>query len=339
MPESKTIKKTADMVCKIILAVISAYYIYLAAKSGILINEIVQKFFALFTVIIIEGFPFILIGSFISAVINSYVSEDLIFRIMGRNSILSIFAASLTGLLFPVCECGIVSVIKKLTHKKLPLHLAVTIMVSVPIINPIVILTTFLAFYGRADIVISRIVSGILISNLTGIITFIRYKNTASFLTENDHHSHEGCSCHSCRAASRAPAENIFSCIDHALIELYSIGRYFITGSFIAALIRTCIPVSMISMFSENNTASILLMLFLAFSMSVCSESDAFIARKFSGIFPDSSIVGFLVLGPMLDLKNTIMLLNAFKKEVVIFLIITITSLCFLNSLILSLIL
>ena len=338
MVKFKTVEKSTDMICKIILVISSVYFFYLLAGSGIFNTEKIQKFSALFSVIIIEGFPFILIGSFISAVISSFISDELIIKIIGRNSIFSIFAASFAGLLFPVCECGIVSVIKKLMHKKLPLHLAVTLMVSVPIINPVVILTTFLAFYGRTDIVILRISSGLLVSNLAGIITYLKYKNTGydSILLEADRHNSGTCTCLTCSRKRADIIKSFFSCIDHAVRELYSMGRYFIAGSFIAAFIRTFIPVSLISLFSDNTAASILLMLFLAFGMSVCSESDAFIARKFSGIFPDSSIIGFLVLGPMLDMKNTVMLMNVFRKEVVFFLITLITSLCFLNSLIIS---
>ena len=336
----KTIEKSVNRGCQIILLMITVYYLFMILRTGILKTEKIQKFSALFSVIIIEGFPFILLGSFISALINSFISEELILKIIGRNSLVSIFTASLTGLLFPVCECGIVPVIKKLMHKKLPLHLAVTLLISVPIINPIVILTTYLAFYGKFEIVILRITSGILISNLIGIITFLRYKNKEDkiLLTDTNMSSQGNCSCHSCSREREDIAQRIFSGIDHAMKELYSIGRYFIIGSFIAAFIRTFIPVSLISVFTENKTASILFMLFLAFSMSVCSESDAFIARKFSGLFPDSSVLGFLVLGPMLDLKNTIMLLNVFRKDFVFFLIITVSSACFLNSLIISLI-
>ena len=339
MVNSRTIEKSADMICKILLIIVTIYFLYLFVRSGIIKTDNVQKFSALFSVIVIEGFPFILIGSFISAVISSYVSEELIIQIIDRTGILSIFTASFAGILFPVCECGIVSIIKKLLNKKLPLHLAVTLMISVPIINPVVILTTVLAFYGRTDIVIFRIISGILVSNLVGLITYFKYRNTEynCFMIETDHQSYGACTCHSCSQKKKYKIQTFFSCIDHAIKELYSMGRYFIIGSFIAAFMRTFIPISLMSVFSENTIASILFMLFLAFCMSVCSESDAFIARKFSGIFPDSAIIGFLVLGPMLDMKNTVMLLNVFKKEVVFFLIITIIPICFLNSLIISL--
>lgn len=55
-----------------------------------------------------------------------------------------------------------------------------------------------------------------------------------------------------------------------------------------------------------------------AFVLSICSTSDAFIARNFINQFSVGSILGFLILGPMIDIKNLIMLLGNFKAGYVV---------------------
>ena len=68
-----------------------------------------------------------------------------------------------------------------------------------------------------------------------------------------------------------------------------------------------------------------------AFVFSACSTSDAFIARSFLNRFPSGSILGFLVYGPMMDIKNLFMLLSLFKKRFVIELTLIITVVNFIG--------
>jgi hypothetical protein len=58
-------------------------------------------------------------------------------------------------------------------------------------------------------------------------------------------------------------------------------------------------------------------MMGLAYFLSLCSEADAFIGASFSSIFPSTSILGFLIFGPMIDLKNTLMMLSVFRFKFV----------------------
>jgi uncharacterized membrane protein YraQ (UPF0718 family) len=48
---------------------------------------------------------------------------------------------------------------------------------------------------------------------------------------------------------------------------------------------------------------------------------DAFIALSFVGVFTTGSILAFLVFGPMVDIKSTLMYLQVFKHKTVIYLI------------------
>jgi uncharacterized protein len=122
----------------------------------------------------------------------------------------------------------------------------------------------------------------------------------------------------------------ILSLIDHTSAELYGIGRYLIVGAMLSAAFQTFIAKNSILAVGQRTLFSIMVMMALAFILSICSEADAFIAKTFLGQFTIGSITAFLILGPMIDLKNTLMLSGAFKINFVIKLIIYIFSICFI---------
>ena len=119
-----------------------------------------------------------------------------------------------------------------------------------------------------------------------------------------------------------------------ASIKVTAIGiatPFLILGAFITALIRAAVPQELFSITSGSAAGSLLVMMLFAFVFSACSTSDAFIARSFLNRFPSGSILGFLVYGPMMDIKNLFMLLSLFKKRFVIELTLIITAINFIG--------
>jgi len=70
-------------------------------------------------------------------------------------------------------------------------------------------------------------------------------------------------------------------------------------------------------------------MMCMAFLLSLCSSSDAVVARSFATKFPLNAVMGFLVFGPMMDIKNVIMLSGGFSKPFVGRLMMTTFFVCF----------
>lgn len=88
---------------------------------------------------------------------------------------------------------------------------------------------------------------------------------------------------------------------------------------------------------SGNGLAvSILLLMLVAFGLSLCSTSDAVIARSFSTLFPNSAVLAFLVFGPMIDVKNLLMLSSSCSKRFIIRLAVSAAVLCFGMTLLLG---
>ena len=71
----------------------------------------------------------------------------------------------------PACDCAVIPVSKRLLKKKVPINVTVSFMLASPIINPVVILSTYNAFYKtNPEIFWYRLLFGIIIALLIGII-------------------------------------------------------------------------------------------------------------------------------------------------------------------------
>lgn len=91
---------------------IASFLLFRWASFYLLAQDIAfwQTLTTIFLSIIIEAVPFILLGVFVSALIQVFVNEDTIAKFVPKSRFLGIVLASLMGIIFPVCECGIVPV-------------------------------------------------------------------------------------------------------------------------------------------------------------------------------------------------------------------------------------
>jgi uncharacterized membrane protein YraQ (UPF0718 family) len=291
--------------------------------------EEIGDFASIFTSIVLEAIPFIIIGSFISGIIQIFVSEEVISKVIPSVSILGYFEAALIGLLFPVCECAIIPITRGLIKKGVPVGFAITFMLAVPIINPVVIMSTYYAFYDKQSMVVIRTVGGFVAAILIGIIVNSLEENKKSIILDsvaNDNFCNCGCN-------DFLGKKNKFRALfDHTNREFLDITGYLILGALISSVFQVIASHGGFNFISNNKIVVIIFMMFLGFALSLCSEADAFVGKSFLANYSFSGVAAFLILGPMLDLKNLIMLCGAFKKSFVIKLVIVIISIVFIIS-------
>jgi len=103
--------------------------------------------------------------------------------------------------------------------------------------------------------------------------------------------------------------------------DFMGIISYMAVGALLAATMQILLPISNIGGIVQNKYISTFIMMLLAFALSLCSTSDAFIARTFMNSLSKNSILAFILLGPMIDIKNTILLNKSFNKRFVIVLV------------------
>ncbi|WP_243156111.1 permease [Clostridium sp. C2-6-12] len=282
----------------------------------------------IFISIILEAMPFIILGSFISAIIQIFISEERIVKLIPRINIFGYFGAALIGLIFPVCECAIVPITRSLIKKGMPIGMGITLMLSVPIINPVVIMSTYYAFYDKQVMVLLRVAGGFVAAILIGIIVNLLKGNEEKVVLNNGEDNNYYCSC-GCN--SFLGKENKLKAVfEHTNREFINIMGYLIFGAFISSGFQVIQAQGGLNYIFDNKLLNIVFMMFLGFALSLCSEADAFVGRTFLEAYSFSGVAAFLLLGPMLDFKNLIILLGAFKKNFVFKLAIVTISIVFI---------
>lgn len=362
MAEKDLIKKQDKVLLMAVALIVGVFIVFNLTRlpNFGLFDNLKAMFLDNFTVILIsillEAIPFVLLGAFVSSLIQIFVSEAMIARLIPKSRILGLFAASLMGFVFPVCECAIVPIMRRLLKKGVPLHIALTFMLAVPIANPIVLLSTYYAFSGEVTIVFLRGVLGILaaitighfagrLAGDTSPLKDATIKNSCSCGFEHDHETavvqiglmpvlkpitHEVKTIKETRLSVAVRIkETLKQVVGHTSHEFYDVGKFLIIGAMLSALMQTVVPRESILAIGQGNIASVVVMMVMAFVLSLCSEADAFIARTFMDQFTTGSIVGFMIFGPMLDIKNTIMLSGVMKPKFLVKLMGIIVVVCF----------
>jgi uncharacterized membrane protein YraQ (UPF0718 family) len=264
-----------------------------------------QTFLVIGTSIIVEALPFVLLGALVSALIEVFV-PDRAFEAAARLPLrLQVPGAALAGFAMPVCECGSVPVARRLILRGVHPAAGFAFMLASPIINPIVLLSTAVAYQGQnaLEMTAGRAVLGITVALVAASViarpgaALIRPR-----APEAHHHDHD-------HGGSRLRAV-----ADHLTGDLLFMGRFVIAGAALAAAMQTIVPQSVFTGVLTTPLLGAGLLMGLAFILSLCSEADAFVAVSFIQ-FPLGPQLAFLVFGPILDIKLALLYGAAFGKS------------------------
>ena len=314
----------------------------------------VQTFATIFLGIFIEAMPFVLIGVLVSGVIGVFVRDETVNRFLPRGRISAPLVGSLLGMLFPVCECGVVPVTRRLLNKGASVGLGVSFLLASPVVNPIVLWSTYAAFGGDWTMVARRAGLTLAISVIVGII-FACHPNARALLKPapeamgytpvvlgeysrggNTRMSRLAPHTERDRATARLP-EKLRAVCEHSAIEFFEMGKFLVFGALLASLLQALVPRQMLLGIGQSPVKSVLVMVALAVLLSVCSTVDAFLVLTFAGTFTTGALLAFLVFGPMVDIKSTLMFLTVFKRRAVALMIILAAQLVLLATIFINL--
>lgn len=285
--------------------------------------DIIKNISIIFLSIFFESLPFLLLGSLISAVIEVFVPNETIEKIIPKNKILGSIVGVLLGFFLPACDCAVIPVSKRLLRKDVPINVVVSFMLSSPIINPVVLLSTYYAFYNTNNRIFwYRIIFGILIALIVGIIIGIIFNEwdvTDDSECECEHHHEDN---------------KFISIFKHTGIDMFEVVKYLMFGALLASLIQVLMPRSVLLVFNNNKVLSVIALMIFAYLISLCSTSDSFVGKSLLSTFGEVPIIAYLLLGPMIDIKNTLVLLGNFNRRFVI----TLISLIFITIFIFSMV-
>ena len=316
--------------------------------------DVIKDISIIFTSIFFESLPFLLLGAIISSVIENYISNERLAKIIPKNKILGSFVGIFLGFFLPACDCAVIPVSKRLLKKGVPINVAISFMLASPIINPIVLLSTYNAFYKtNPQIFYYRLILGIIIALIVGIIMGLLFNKKKVIINNLDEDKccinhdkviidnsfkdleryvdNEEC-CHHEHHHKHTLKNDFLSISKHSAYDFFEVVKYLMFGALIASLVQVLLPRDVLLIFNNNQILSIIVLMIFAYLISLCSTSDSFVGKSLLSTFSKTSILAYLLLGPMIDIKNTFVLLGNYKKSFVYTLITLIFIFVFLST-------
>jgi uncharacterized membrane protein YraQ (UPF0718 family) len=340
-----------------------------------------KDFILVFTSILYEALPFIILGAILAGILEELVPQGLIprlglyvarllkrivprpvfrhvcfppLRFLSRNRPIQIILSAWLGLLFPMCECGIIPVMRRLLRKGLPLSCCVSYLLAGPIINVVVMLSTYMAFYARetdldskgqpdyqlggVGMTILRVTLGFFVAVGTSFIVEWQYRRHGSKLLaplavpggsvgqadDEDDHVWNQLRRNWSNGTGRIKVvwdwskQRLGNIAETGLHDFVDITVYLILGALLAAFTRQVInPEEVAKLGKDLPVLAIIITMALAILLCLCSEADAFVAASFFALLRPSAKLAFLTLGPMLDFKLYFMYTRVFKLRLI----------------------
>jgi uncharacterized membrane protein YraQ (UPF0718 family) len=284
----------------------------------------VATFVTYILAVLLEAVPFIIIGALISGAVAIFLPSDILPRVTRRLGGASLPATMGLAFVFPVCECGVVAVARGLLRKGLPLGCTIVYLLAAPILNPVVLASTAVAFQFDWRFVIARLIGAVFVSVPLAVLlgrmpadTVFTPKFRESLNRGDDEHAHTH------PVARRVKFKQLFA---HARQDLLDMVPYLMMGVALAAIMQTFLGSRLLSAFAANRVAGTSAMMGTAFALSLCSEADAFVGKTFYQTFGFTAVMAFLVLGPMLDIKLLLMYRTVFKRRFILYLALSVTA-------------
>ena len=241
----------------------------------------------IFVAIVVQSIPFLVGGVLLAAIISTLLSERALRRVVPANPALGVPVAGLAGVALPGCECASVPVASSLMRRGVAPSVALTFLLAAPAVNPVVLVSTAVAFPGRPEIVLARFLASLVTAVAVGWL-WLRFAGRVPILHRRPAHDHTDGTVH-------AFADSVRHDFIHA-------AGFLVLGAMIAAAINTFVPREIIDGVAGNAVLAVLSLAVFAFVIALCSEADAFVAASLNA-FSDTAKLVFLVVGPAMDVK------------------------------------
>lgn len=263
-----------------------------------------NDFVVVFVSIVLQSLPFVLIGVFAAALVQQYLSERAVLRWMPRRPLPAVLAAGLFGMVAPVCDCGAIPLGRRLAAKGVPRYAALTFMLAAPVVNPVVLLSTAVAFQGNWTVVALRAGMTLSVAMLVGLLARALEAEPAGPV-------YAPISGASLDEAPPGRWGRLIALVARANAELFEVIFFVVLGALFTAATQTFVPRGDLVAFGGHPVLSVAALMPVATLLSICSEADAFVARAFAGTFSPGAVLAFMAIGQLVDLRNGALLLRS----------------------------
>ncbi len=262
--------------------------------------EVVYAWRTLLVSIVVQGVPFLVLGTVVSAAIGAFVPPSLFARILPKNPALAVPVAGIAGVVLPGCECASVPVAGSLMRRGVTPAAALAFLLSAPAVNPVVLVSTAIAFPGQPEMVAARLAASLATAITMGWL-WVRFGKEEWLRLPKRPEAH---------GPSGSRWAEFRRGMQHDFLHA---GGFLVVGAMAAATFNVLVPPGVLAMFTDSPGLSVPLLALLAVLLSVCSEADAFVAASLTGFSPTARLA-FMVVGPMVDLKLIALQSGAFGR-------------------------
>ena len=280
--------------------------------------EKVSTAWAIFQGLLLEAIPFLLLGVAIAGLARWLVPQTAWIQRLPRNPLLAPITGALMGFALPACECGNVPVARRLLASGAPMGTAFGFLFAAPVLNPIVIASTWAAFPDQPWLLVARPLGAFVIAVLLSLL-LVQLPETqllehallserrmsqplsnVGLLERSGGLVGDPIQEFSPTQSTRLRASDVLEQSSREFLDLLAL---LVLGCLVAALVQTWLPRSWLLAVGGAPTGSILALMLLAVVVSVCSSVDAFLALGFAAQVTPGALLAFLLLGPVVDLK------------------------------------
>ncbi|TDD06279.1 permease [Nonomuraea deserti] len=252
-----------------------------------LTDPALQTWATVFVAVCVQALPFLVLGVALSAAITAFVPPSFWTRALPRHTYAAVPVAGVAGAVLPGCECASVPVASGLMARGVAPPAALAFLLSSPAINPVVLVSTAVAFPDDPSMVVARFAASLVVAVLAGWI-WARFGRAAWLPAP--------------RRTVGTGEGKVSAFLDAMRHDLLHAGGFLVVGALAAATLNVAIPREWLTAVAGVPVVSVLVLALLAVLLSICSEADAFVAASLTAFSPTAKLA-FLVVGPMADLK------------------------------------
>jgi uncharacterized protein len=272
---------------------------------------------AIFQGLLLEALPFLLIGVLIAGLARWIAPGGRWLQRLPSQPLLAPLTGAALGFALPACECGNVPVARRLLAGGAPLGSALGFLFAAPVLNPIVLASTWAAFPDQPWLLAARPLAALLLAlALSALLqqwpegqllepALLEERRLSQPLAEVGLLERRSGLVGGGPAAPPPPPErpSLATVLEHSSREFLDLAGLLVLGSALAAVVQTLLPRTWLLAVGGAPTISVLSLMLMAVVVSVCSSVDAFLALGFAAQITPGALLAFLVLGPVVDLK------------------------------------
>lgn len=298
--------------------------------------EDLNMFATMTTAVFLEAAPFLLLGSLLGVLFETYMPAGRLERLTPKSTLGRVLVGVFAGLLIPTCECGVVSIVRKMLKKGVPPTTAIPYMMCAPVINPVVLASTYVAFQGDYAMLSWRIL--MVLAPAVGLGLALNRIPSQHLLKGGLLLQEEpSCGCGGACCAGHEPEGRVgpITILARTGAEFVELGKYLALGAMASAAFKVFTPPAAMEWFAQSPWLAVAGMMGLAIVLSICSEADAFVAASFS-FMPRAAQAAFIGVGPMVDLKLIAMFSAVFHRRITAALVIVPTAAVFVLAMVMQ---